>query len=266
MSVGPPRQEGGNTAGKPWFRRWSRVPRAAYRLVCFPHAGGSASFFREWADGLPEAEVLAVCYPGRAERIGEPLAEDLPMLARDIAGALGEFADLPLTLFGHSMGAPIALETARALEASGVPVAHLFASGSRDAPLPEAAQEPDEEQVVVEELLSMGGTSHDMMDDALFRELVLPYVMGDARLYHGYRMPAQPLLRCPVTVVTGDRDENTDRRPWTSLTTASVAQVTVPGGHFYLTEEPPHELLRAAMSAAGQTGTGVPTAIDGSRS
>ncbi|MFD6624392.1 thioesterase II family protein [Streptomyces diastaticus] len=236
-----------------WFQRWREVPDAAYRLICFPHAGGSASFFRPWQDHFPEAQVLAVRYPGRAERIEDPLAKDLRALAQDIAAAVDDQGDqgdqqgLPLVFFGHSMGAPIALETGRALEAAGLPVAHLFASGSRDAPLPEPTPATDDEETVIEQLVARGGTSREMLDDDLFRELVLPYILGDDQMFHSYRMSAEPLLNCPVTVLTGDQDEDADRRPWSSLTTRPVTQVSVRGGHFYLTEEPPYELVRTAL-------------------
>jgi non-ribosomal peptide synthetase component F len=57
---------------------------------------------------------------------------------RPIPGArldvLGE--DRPPALFGHSLGAAVALETADALEAREVRSVHVFASGSRNAPHP----------------------------------------------------------------------------------------------------------------------------------
>ncbi|MGW2126625.1 thioesterase II family protein, partial [Streptomyces sp. NPDC001758] len=39
--------------------------------------------------------------------------------------------DLPLTLFGHSMGALVAFEVARRIERAGGRVDHLFVSGRR---------------------------------------------------------------------------------------------------------------------------------------
>ncbi|MER7172978.1 thioesterase II family protein [Streptomyces mesophilus] len=238
---------------KPWLQRWSESPDTEYRLVCFPHAGGSASFYRDWSGRLPEADVLGVCYPGRAERIADPLAEDLRALAYDIADALRPFTDLPLVLFGHSMGAPIALEAARRLETSGLRVAHLIASGSRDAPLPEPGELHENEESVLGQLAAMGGTSREMLDDEIFRELVLPYVMGDSRMFHAYAMAPGPVLQCPVTVLTGDQDEEADCRPWSTLTAGPLRQLTVRGGHFYLTEEPPFEFLRGTVPASSAT-------------
>ncbi|MFI7544703.1 thioesterase II family protein [Actinoplanes sp. NPDC049599] len=228
-----------------WLHCRHRLVDPAFRLVCLPHAGGSASFFDDWAKMLPGVEVHAVRYPGRAERIAEPFATDLRTLAADIATALRDLADRPLALFGHSMGAAVALETARALEASGIDVRHLWASGSRIAALPEPQPSSGEttEEDIVADLLRMGGSDPELLADPDFLELVLPYMQADADLFHSYEMAPAPMLRCPITAIVGDADDDADRRPWNTLSTGPVRQATVRGGHFYLIDEPPFELL-----------------------
>ena len=233
-----------------WLDRPVPAPAARHRLICFPHAGGSAGFFRDWGAQLTDFEVLAVRYPGRGERIAEPLPEDLTLLARDICAALAASADdRPLVLFGHSMGAAVALETARALEQSGIPVAHLFASGSRDGalPLPESGDDGDDEAVIAR-LITLGGTGADAAADPLFTQLVLPAVRGDGKMFHSYASTSYPPLRCPVTAIVGDRDEDADVRPWHELTPAFDQRV-VAGGHFYLLDLRPFGLLRAGLAA-----------------
>ncbi|MFD7626286.1 thioesterase II family protein [Streptomyces sp. NPDC059851] len=106
------------------------------RLVCFPHAGGSASFFHHWGKALPAFEVHAVRYPGRADRVTEPHPADLLQLAREAADAIRTTLDGPIVLFGHSLGATAAFETARALRDAAAEPAHLFVSGSRAPHLP----------------------------------------------------------------------------------------------------------------------------------
>lgn len=226
------------------------------RLVCFPHAGGAASFFTGWDALLPGAEVYAVRYPGRAERIGEPCATDLRVLATSIARAIAESGwEGPLALFGHSLGAVVALETARALDTMGRPAAHLFASGSRNTALPG----PDEQdgraadgEATAIQLLELGGTPRELTSDPEFLELVLPYVQADTRLYHGYRHSAVPVLSCPVTTIAGDADTYADRRPWRGLT-RSLTEHIVPGHHFYLLDHPPADLIASALDRLAET-------------
>jgi surfactin synthase thioesterase subunit len=241
----------------PWLYCAAPNPRARLRLVCFPHAGGSASFFREWGEHLPDFEVLAVRYPGRAERIDEASPTDIGQLGADIADALVGVVDRrPLVLFGHSLGAVVALEAARSLRTSGIGVAHLIASGSRNAD-PVVAEDPmsgdETDEALAEHLVRLGGTSAEMAADPLFLELVLPYVRSDGRMFRAYDFRREPVLECPVTAIVGDVDPDADCRPWTELTRAAFREVTVAGDHFYLVAEPPYGLVRecAGIAASG---------------
>jgi pyochelin biosynthetic protein PchC len=179
--------------------------------------------------------------------MAEPCATDLVRLATEIAHDLHR-VELPLALFGHSMGAPVALETARSLEAGGRPVAHLFASGSRNAPLPPpgAPALTGSDDDLLSSIEQLGGTDAALVGDPGFRKLVLPYLRADADMFHGYAMRAEPRLQCPVTTIVGDQDEHADLRPWGDLTHRLTERV-VPGGHFYLADTPPLALVAAGL-------------------
>lgn len=249
----PPAQHSAAT----WLACAVRQPSARRRLICFPHAGGSASFFRDWGHHLTDSEVHAVRYPGRGERIDEPPPTDLRALAHEIATAVEPLAGLPLALFGHSMGAVVALETARALEARGLPVAHLVASGSRDGePNGHGADEIDagDGSAVAARLVELGGTDPELASDPAFRELVLPYVLADGQMFHAYRLEREPRLGCPVTTIVGDRDTDADVRPWSDLTGGVHREHVVSGDHFYLVSDPPHGLLRDCLDTTSTGG------------
>jgi pyochelin biosynthesis protein PchC len=104
-----------------WFRRYRPRDGASLRLVCFPPAGAAASFYRGWAERLPHSvELVAVCYPGRETRIGEPAWEDMHALAEAVTTEFSTLPPMDTALFGHSMGASLAFEIARRLEERGV--------------------------------------------------------------------------------------------------------------------------------------------------
>jgi pyochelin biosynthetic protein PchC len=246
---------------------WLQCPRprpyARQRLVCFPHAGGSASFFRDWGSALPSVEVHTVCYPGRAARIGDPRPTDLVAMAEDIAAAVEPLTgdDLPVVLFGHSMGAVVAFETARLLQTRGAGPSHLYASGSRGPRLSRVrpgastheSDKYDDLDVVTAQLSALGGTDAELLADPAFRDLVLPYVLGDFRMFDAYEYRPDPPLTCGVTAIVGDADPQVSpvqSAAWREVTDGPFRHVTVPGDHFYLAHEPPFALL---------TGTGVPT-------
>ncbi|MFE7564469.1 thioesterase II family protein [Kitasatospora sp. NPDC057500] len=226
-----------------WLRRFHRAEQARVRLVCLPHAGGSASYFFPLSHRLaPEAEVLAVQYPGRQDRHTEPLFGDLGEAADRIAEALLLWNDLPVALFGHSMGATIGFEVARRLEAAGtVPVA-LFASGRR-AP----SRVRDEgihrlaDREFLAEMVSLGGASEVLLKDPEMLRLYLPVVRGDYRTAETYRYQEGPALTCPVVGLTGDRDKQAEIEnvaAWAEHTTGPFELEVFPGGHFYLNDAP----------------------------
>ncbi|WP_176611297.1 thioesterase II family protein [Actinomadura sp. WMMB 499] len=235
-----------------WFRCAEPRPWASMRLFCLPHAGGSAVFYRTWAKEIsPAVEVQAVQYPGRADRMGEPLIDDAYRLARLVAGALAPLADRPTALFGHSMGAVIAYEVARLLQERGSAPVHLFASGAR------APHDRGDERVagrdddgVVAEMVRLGGTDADALRDPELRELVLPYVRNDFALIEGYAHRDGTRLTVPVTAIVGDDDPRVTPEQaagWGAVTDGRFALRTLPGGHFYLADRQPDviaEVLR----------------------
>src|SRR5436305_4752920 len=91
-------------------------PAARLRLFCLPFAGGGASVFREWADGLPlDVDVWPAQLPGRETRYRHPAYVRMDRLVANLAAAVRPHLDRPFALFGHSMGSLVALELAREL-------------------------------------------------------------------------------------------------------------------------------------------------------
>ncbi|MEU3201828.1 alpha/beta fold hydrolase [Streptomyces sp. NPDC006996] len=226
-----------------WCRRFHPSPTATRRLVCFPHAGGSASFYFPVSAELRDTvDLLAVQYPGRQDRRAERAAEDLHLMADEVAGALGRWHDLPLTLFGHSMGALVAFEVARRIERAGGRVDHLFVSGrpgpAADGPEP---SRPLDDDGIIAEVRAMSGTDARLLEDEELLGMVLPALRGDYRALQAYRADHGSAVTCPVTALTGDQDPWTplpEAAAWRARTTAAFDLKVFPGGHFYPSDRP----------------------------
>ncbi|MEU5545504.1 alpha/beta fold hydrolase [Streptomyces sioyaensis] len=226
-----------------WCRRFHPAPDAGRRLVCFPHAGGSASFYHPVSAALsPRVDVLAVQYPGRQDRRQEPALDDIGLLADRIAEALEAWTDRPLTFFGHSMGALVAFEVARRLEREGDGPVRLFASGRRapSAYRDEQVHRRDDDGIVAE-LRALSGTDARVLDDEEMLRMVLPALRSDYKAVETYRSEPGAVVRCPVTVLVGDDDPKTsldEARCWDAHTTGACDLRVFPGGHFYLADRP----------------------------
>ncbi|AEV86973.1 oleoyl-ACP hydrolase [Actinoplanes sp. SE50] len=223
-----------------WFRRFHPAPAGDVRLVCFPHAGGSASFYFPVSKALsPRMEVLAVQYPGRQDRRSEAQLTDLHVLADRIAEALAPLTDRRLAFFGHSMGAMLAYEVGLRLEDAGRhDLTHVFASGRR-APScyrGESVHQRDDEGILAE-LQRMDGTDPRLLTDPELQRMFLPVIRGDYRAVETYRHRPDAALRSALTVLTGDSDAMTtvaEARDWAAHTTGHFDLRVFPGGHFYL--------------------------------
>lgn len=225
-----------------WTRRYHDADPDAVRLVCFPHAGGSASFYFPVSRALaPRLEVLAVQYPGRQERRREAAVDCIHELADRIADVLPLDDGRPTAFFGHSMGATVAFEVARRLERDrGRSVLHLFASGRR---APDRVRVEDlhrrGDDAIVAELRRHSATDDRLLADQELLRMILPALRSDYRAIETYRERPGTRLRCPLTVLVGTADPLVtpdEAEAWRAHTTGPTDVRYFPGGHFYLTE------------------------------
>jgi surfactin synthase thioesterase subunit len=225
-----------------WLRQSFPADAGAPCLVVFPHAGGSASFFTPLAQALaPAVRVLAVQYPGRLDRRSEPAVEDVRALARAAAEVIAEAsAQVPLAFFGHSMGALVAFEAALLGErGDGAVPGLLLASGARAPALTRVNPVIlRDDRALIEEVLFLGGTSRQALENEDLLELVLPPLRGDYRALRAYLPDPGARVRCPITTLIGDRDPRvsvTEAERWRDHTLGRFRLQIFPGDHFYLT-------------------------------
>jgi len=213
-------------------------------LVCFPYAGSGASCFLPWSR-LPDLgfEVLAVQLAGREDRCEEEPHTEVAAAVADLLPELEAALDgeRRVALFGHSLGAVLAYETAQRLVRDGIAeVARLFVSGS---PGPwsgrrERAAGLDGQQFL-DRVQELAGYRHPALDHPQLRELILPALRADVVMHESYRPSWPGPLEAPITALRGVDDALVSReqaREWRRATCRDFRLLELPGGHMYLVD------------------------------
>ncbi len=225
-----------------WFTSFGDVPAATHQVVCFPHAGGSSSTFRTWHAHASSVRVTAVLLPGREARMSEPPATEMDGLVPLLADALRPLTGRPYAFYGHSMGALVAFELTRELQARNLPLPSALFVAGRDAPqygdTDQVHHLPDDQllaQLRTWDGLGAGDEPDLPQYDELLR-LMLPTIRADLTLAETYQYQPRPPLPTPVHVLRGTEDPLV--RPgdggWAEQTSVSCTVTEFTGGHFFV--------------------------------
>lgn len=231
-----------------WPSSWWPVPcrrdRPSARLFCFPYAGGSSTdpIFREWASAMPvEIELSILEMPGRARRMAEPFEVSLQRLVQRLVPVFAACTDLPFVFFGHSLGAIVAYELARALDLARLPCPGLLLVSAKQAPhLPYTQRLFDlPRDRFVDALRELDGTPDEVFRNEELLELVVSVLRSDLEMAFNYRYAGLAMRKVPIIAFGGRDDPHVSVESvlaWEAHTGHFQSEI-YPGGHFYLQKE-----------------------------
>jgi medium-chain acyl-[acyl-carrier-protein] hydrolase len=224
-----------------WFVTERSSPQPEMRLICCGYAGGNSRVFAGWqAQFGPDIEVLAVETPGRGRRFKEAPVADLRELTQQLCEASKPFLDRPFALFGHSNGALLAYELARAIRQRYLlsPQA-LFISGKRAPQLlysePQLHVLPD--AAFIAALKRYNGTPQEVLDNPELLSVFLPILRADFALSETYRFTTGDLITAPVYLFGGAYDPVVPERDlltWGDVCEGEVYYRRFAGDHFFI--------------------------------
>jgi surfactin synthase thioesterase subunit len=240
-----------------WVQCMAARKAARLRLFCFPWAGAGPSIFRDWPSLVPAAiELHAICPPGRERRVAEPALSAVAEVADGVVTALRPYQHQSFALFGHSFGAVVAFEVARALRRSGAPLPeHLFVSGRPAPQLPER-REPlhrlRDEDFLRAMVARYDGIPREILEERELIDLVLPTLRADVQAAETYRYSPEPPLACPITAIGSRNDSEvpeSDLRAWSMHTNARFDCLLFPGEHFFINDAERRGTVLSAVAA-----------------
>jgi medium-chain acyl-[acyl-carrier-protein] hydrolase len=215
---------------------------AALRMFCFPYAGVGLSAFRGWWDEVdPDIEVCCIQTPGRENRIHERPVADISELAQAIAANLAPWLDRPYVFYGHSLGALIAFEVARALRKEMRPAPeHLLVSASRAPHLPWPhlpVHQLSDLDLLAEVNRRYDSVPRQILEDRELRDLVVPALRADFALIETYRYVDGAPLQCPISAFGGQHDSTVSAASldaWRHQTCTAFRLRMLPANHLFL--------------------------------
>ncbi|MEU4895720.1 thioesterase domain-containing protein [Streptomyces sp. NPDC044780] len=174
---------------------------ASATVVVFPQAGAGCLGLHAIAATSPAGlDLWGVQLPGREDRLRDRPPNSLAEVVDSVSGELRETAHRrPLALLGISLGATIAYEVARTLEADGAAPVALVVVAARSPEHWELFPSADPPPAELTSLLPPIG-------DPEFARHVRTTLRADLRLMAGYEVPSAPLTRTWLRSVSGRRD------------------------------------------------------------
>lgn len=209
------------------------------QLFLIHFAGGNCYSFQFMKAELSAFEVIPVELPGRGKRMQESLLLEFDAAAADVYAQVLKHLRAPVfVIYGHSMGAYLALRVTNMLEKKGLYAAALVASGNAGPGIRESGHVmrhlmPHEEFIT--ELRSIGGVPDELLINEELFSFYEPVLRADFRISETSNMNGEPAVSCPVYALMGTEEEQTEKiTNWANYTNAGFRHEILEGNHFFI--------------------------------
>ncbi|MFB7304402.1 thioesterase II family protein [Heyndrickxia sporothermodurans] len=211
------------------------------KIFCIPYAGSSAAIYNHWNKEVEQGwEIIPVELSGRGSRFGESLYNNIEDTVEDIYKRIGNYLFENYIIYGHSMGALIAYELTKKIHQNHAPSPrHIIFSGCVPPnKFQLAGIDLNSDDQIKQKLLSLGGTSSQVIENPEHISVFLPILRADFHLLQQYVYQRKDhLLTEDISVFYGKNDNNVsikDVRKWDVMTSGKTYYHTFEGDHFFL--------------------------------
>lgn len=227
-------------------KTWVACPKpnadARVRLICLPHAGASPSAFKPWTEQLPpDYELLPVRLAGRDARIDERLATSVKDVIEPLTRAIEPlFQDRSVIIFGHSLGALLAVELVYELRRRSLPMPSLLVVSGRTVPGTGRTlrlHELPDRHLIREVQRIYGGIPREILVEPAMLKRMLPVLRADLAVNENHVVVDQRPLDACLLALGGTEDPHVTRTElelWRNRTTMRFDCAQFGGDHFYL--------------------------------
>ena len=213
------------------------------KIFLLHFAGGNCYSFNFLKPLLTDFDAVALELPGRGKRFDEKLITDFHEAALDIYNQIVTYPEVQdCLIFGHSMGAYLALKVSSMLEAAGNPPAFIFVSGNAgpglicyDASKPRHTLGRSDFR---KELENMGGISNEILENEEAYSFFEPILRADFEIAENDGLEYLSPINVPIYALMGSEEKDVERiANWAKFTKNIFSFEILSGGHFFIYDQ-----------------------------
>jgi external thioesterase TEII len=211
------------------------------QLFLLHFAGGNCYSFQFIVSFLKDFETVSLELPGRGKRINEGLVKDFDLAARDIYNqVMKRLTSSFFLIYGHSLGAYLALRVCNMLQRAGKSPAYLIVSGNAGPGMREKKNvHLLEREYFIKELLRLGGVSPELIANNEVFDFIEPILRADFEVAESNEMNDEPAVSSPLYALMGSSEEKVkDISNWARFTLSDFTAEILEGDHFFIFRHP----------------------------
>ena len=204
-------------------------------------AGGNCYSFQFLAPFLKDFDVIPLELPGRGRRIREDLLNNFAMAADDIFRQMCSKLDSrDFLIYGHSMGAYLALHVSQMLEKAGKTPVCLIVSGNAGPGIQgDKKRYLLDKQSFIDELKHLGGISTELLEYEEFFNVFEPVLRADFEIAERDELDDEVPVNAPLYALMGSLEERKDKiSNWGKFTRSDFKYDILEGDHFFIHHHP----------------------------
>lgn len=225
-------------------------------LFLIHFAGGNIYSFRFLEPWLKDLQLTPLELPGRGMRINEPVLRNFKIAADDLfRQIITKHQNGPLILYGHSMGAYLALAVTDMLEKSGLYPLGLIVSGNAGPGIYGRIRRYLMNKIdFIEQLRRLGGISEEVFSNEDLFNFFEPILRADFEISENNDMLIDLCVDAPIFAMMGNEEERvSDITNWARFTRADFKYKVFPGNHFFIHD---HKAIIASVIRSYATSLG----------
>lgn len=211
------------------------------KLFALPFAGGSKYSYNTFNQYMPDyIDFKPIEIPGRGERMGEELEDDIHKVAEDVFQQIKNELNEPYAIYGHSMGTILTYLVCKKIVENGLNTPEqIIVTGAGGPSFKDRERERHllSNKDFKQKLIDYGGSPKEVLDNAELYEFFEPILRNDFKAVETYYYQDwNKKFDFPITVAIGLSEPVSveDAKLWEKETTDNVSIRQFPGGHFFI--------------------------------